>query len=197
MEYFNKCGTEFEQATILNNLSVIQIWNGKKTYKIAEVNLKRAIKIFEKINSNEVFEAYYNFGVLCFLRGFYEDAIRYFQLALEEVPTILKMDVALIELNKKISECALDNTKINDLEKLILSNMNEHEIMQDPWVRFQLEYNLRQIELYMKGTSKICPSKEYLPEYPKANTSITVFDNIKVDSGQIPICLSLSPNWRY
>lgn len=195
--YFNKCGTIFEQATILNNMSVIQIWKGEETYKEAEKNLKSAIDKFEQIGSNEIFESYYNYGVLCYMRGNYKTAREYYDLALDNVPEILSMDVTLLNINKKISECVTNHKKISDLEKYILKCMNQSEILQDPWVRFQLEYNLMNIEIYNKGYSDIHPSEIFLSSKDNKNTALTVFSEKNVGSKKISFCLSLSPNWRY
>lgn len=195
--YFDKCGTIFEQATILNNMSVIQIWNGNGTYKEAEKNLKGAIDKFQQIGSNEVFEPYYNYGVLCYMKGNYKNARKYYDLALDNVPEILSMDIALLNINKKICECTTNHKKISDLEKYILKCMNQSEILQDPWVRFQLEYNLMNIEIYDKGYSDIHPSKMFLSSKDNNITALTIFSDKNVGSKKMSFCLSLSPNWRY
>lgn len=197
LEYFTKCGTIFEQATILNNISVIQIWNGPKTYSDAENTIKKAIKKFNDIGSNEIFEAYYNYGTLNYLKGNYQKALEYYEYALDEVPETLAMDVTLLYVNRKICECAINTEKISDLETYILQSLNKTEILQDPWVRFQLEYNLKNIEIHNKGKSDIHPSEIFLPDSSKNVTALTVFDNLRLDMHNIPICLSLSPNWRY
>lgn len=107
------------------------------------------------------------------------------------------MDVTLLYVNKKICECAIDPEKISDLETFILHSLNKSEILQDPWVRFQLEYNLKNIELYNKGTSEVEPSDMFMPNSSKEVTALTVFDSLPLGMDSIPICLSLSPNWRY
>ena len=197
LDYFTKCGTIFEQATILNNISVIQIWNGKKTFADAEKNIKNAIQKFHEIGSNEIFEAYYNYGTLNYLKGNYQKALEYFEYALDEVPETLTMDVTLLHVNKNICECAIDPVKISDLERYILHSLNKSEILQDPWVRFQLEYNLKNIEIYNYGKTDLNPLEEFLPNNNKNTTAITVFDVLQVHNDYISVCLSLSPNWRY
>ena len=197
LDYFNKCGTIFEQATVLNNISVIQIWNGPSTYNVAETNIHEAIKKFRTIKSNEIFEAYYNYGTLYYLKGNYPKAIECYDNALNEVPTVLTMDTTLLNINKKICECAIDSKKIDDLEKFILKSLNKSEILQDPWVRFQLEYNLKNIQIYNKGVSEICPSEIFMQDDTKNVTALTVFDKLKLSTDSIFVCLSLSPNWRY
>ena len=107
------------------------------------------------------------------------------------------MDVALLNINKKICECTTDHKKISDLEKYILKCMNQAEILQDPWVRFQLEYNLMNIEIFNKGYSDIHPSNIFLSSKNSNITSLTVFSEENVGSKKISFCLSLSPNWRY
>ena len=116
---------------------------------------------------------------------------------MDEVPETLTMDVTLLHLNKKICECAIHSDNISSLETFILHGLNQTEILQDPWVRFQLEYNLKSIELYNNGESAIYPSELFIPNCNKDVTAITVFDNLPLKSDKIPICLSLSPNWRY
>lgn len=195
--YFNKCGTIFEQATILNNMSVIHIWNGTETYSEAEKCIKKAINMFQQIGSNEVFEAYYNYGTLYCMQGQYKKAIKYYNLALDNVPEVLAMDVSLLMLNKKICECILNHKKITDLEKFILQCLNQTEILQDPWVRFQLEYNLRNIQLYTQGFSDICMQQVFENSSTQNTTELTVYTTVTLNSKVITFCLSLSPNWRY
>lgn len=196
LNYFEKCGTYFEQATIYNNLSVIQVWNGKKTFNKAELNIKNAIKILKKIGSNEIFEPYYNYGTLEYLKGNYKKAIKYYDLAAMFVPETLTMDVTLIELNKKICKCAQKRETIDNLEIFLLQCLNKQKILQDPWVRFQIEYNLRNIELLKKKKSNVYPNRYYINNIHNF-TAMTVFTILKIENQELPICLSLSPNWRY
>lgn len=193
--YFKKCDSIFEMATVYNNLSVIQIWNGSESFKEANRNIKKAIALFKQIGSNEIFEPYYNKGVLCYLKGKIEKALEYFQASLEFVPKVLEMDVHLLKISIMICECSLCRTSINLLEKFLHESLNVEEILHDPWVRFQIEYNLKNIEEFRYGYSKLAPQKEYINE--KKNTSLTIFTNLNFRHKKIPICLSLSPNWRY
>lgn len=197
LKYFTKCGTVFDQATILNNISVIQIWNGFQTYDDAEKTIKDAIKKFYKIGSNEIFEAYYNYGTLSYLKADYKRAIQFYEYALDEVSAALTMDVTLLHVNKKICECAINPEKISDLENYLLHSLNNSEILQDPWVRFQLEYNLYNIEMYSSKKTELTPAREFLPSNSNGLTALTVFSVLYIHDDRIPICLSLSPNWRY
>lgn len=196
LRYFEKCGTFFEQATIFNNLSVIQIWNGTSTFKEAEKNLKKSIKYLKKIGSNEIFEPYYNYGVLCFLQKSYKKSLDFFELALSEVPEALSMDVNLLNLNQLICKFAMGKKTIEDLEVFLLSCLNKANILQDPWVRFQIEYNLKNIELYLYKHSSIYPNEDYLINENNF-TCLTVFSTLIKNNETISLCLSLSPNWRY
>lgn len=65
-------------------------------------------------------------------------------------------------------------------------------------VAILLLYNLKNIEIFLKGESDIYPCINFLPKPEKDVTSLTVFSELKInESINIPICLSLSPNWRY
>ena len=196
LSFFNSNGTIFEQATIHNNLSVIQIWNGGKTFKEAEINVKQAINKHLIIQSNEIFEAYCNYSVLKYLQGDFRDAVNYIEMALDEVPSRLELDVIILSVNKLLYELALTEIDTNTALSSLQTINNKPVITKDPWVKFQVEYNLLNLEKLIKGESQIV-CNDYFTSKNKALTGFEVFTSLEINNSKMPISLSLSPNWRY
>lgn len=194
--FFNKNGTTFEQATTYNNLSVIQIWNGVTSYVQAEENLKESINKHKSINSNEVFEPYCNYSVLKFMQGNLNDAIKYIDLALDELPSRLELDVIILTINKFLYEYSLGEITLQSLYLSLKEFYNKPVINKDPWVKFQVEYNLSNVEMRFLGNTSIC-FDEYYTNKSNNFTGFEVFAKINKSTIELPISLSLSPNWRY
>lgn len=192
LNYFERNGSVFEIATIYNNLSVIQIWNGKKSFSKAKSNIKKSINKHASINSNEIFEPYWNYSVLLFCEKNYSDALNFLNQSLEELPHRLELDIISININKWIFEYSLNSIELKELYDNIKSVYKKPIINKDPWIKFIIQYNLYNIEKAINGFSDI----EYDNYYLKKQilyTGFEVFDEVK----GIKIVLSLSPNWRY
>ncbi len=192
LDYFKKYGTVFEIATIYNNLSVIQIWNGKETFKLAKNNLKKSINKHMSINSNEIFEPYCNYSVLSFLEKNYSDSLKYASLALDELPHRLELDVIILSINKLLIEYANNLISLSTVYEELLCYHNRPIINKDPWVKFQVNFNLYNIEIAYKKESAI-EFDNYFIQKQKYSTGFEVFTMVN----NINITLSLSPNWRY
>lgn len=192
LKYFEKNGSLFDVATVYNNLSVIEIWNGAKTFSAAKSNIKKSINIHLRISSNEIFEPYWNYSVLLFCENNYADSLYYINLSLDELPHRLELDIIAITLNKWICEYALGIIKLSELYENIKSAFNKPIINKDPWIKFQVKYNLYNVEKKFIGFSEINYDNYYI-EKQKKFTGFEVFYKVK----GIDISLSLSPNWRY
>jgi len=194
--FFERYGTAFEKATIYNNLSVIEIWNGNKTFHQAKNNIKKSIDLHKNIHSNEIFEPYCNYSVLMYLEGKYDEALKYANLSLDELPHRLELDVIIISINKLIYEAALNLITIEKLYEELKKQHSKPIIFKDPWVEFQVSYNLHHIELELFGQSDIAYS-DYFLKKRETNTSLEVLSALNIGEKEISVTLSLSPNWRY
>ena len=192
LKFFEKNGSTFEIATVHNNLAVIQIWNGKKTFSKAKTSIKKSITKHISISSNEIFEPYWNNSVLLFCEKNYTEALKYVNLSLDELPHRLELDIIAISLNKWIIEYSLDLIDINELYDNVKFTSHKPIINKDPWIRFMVLYNLHNIEDVLFGFSKTEYDYYYIDKQTKY-TGFEVFEKVK----KIPIALSLSPNWRY
>ena len=74
----------FGEATALNNLGVIYLWNLE--YGEAETALNEARSLFEEIHSNELFEPLWNLGILSSMRGEHEEGMSLMQSARDSLP---------------------------------------------------------------------------------------------------------------
>lgn len=192
LKYFEKNGSVFEIATIYNNLSVIQIWNGKDSFQKAKTNIRKSISKHSSINSNEIFEPYWNYSVLLFCEKNYSDALKYVNQSLEELPHKLELDIISININKWIFEYSLELIDLYDLYENLKSTYNKPIINKDPWIKFIVQYNLYNVEKTINGFSNIKYDNYYLKKQTHY-TGFEVFDEVKGTK----IVLSLSPNWRY
>lgn len=87
----------YHLQTVINNY-LIYCQNQKrldpktlKAYRIDLTQFTSQIRV-----EDEVFEAYYNYGTLYYLKGNYSKALEYYEYALDEVPETLTMDVTLL-----------------------------------------------------------------------------------------------------
>ncbi|AIQ58039.1 tetratricopeptide repeat protein [Paenibacillus borealis] len=196
LKFFINSGTLFERATVLNNLGVITIWN--QEFSEAIYYLTEALNIHKTINSNEIFEVFCNLGVLEFLRRNLEGAKTYTNKALETVPQSLSLDHIILQLNRLIIDL---NSKVIPLQVVyqeILQMYNNSIITKDPWVRFQVVYNLYSIELALNLSITEYPREYYIDKNLERNlTCFEIFVNVHLDGLDLPMSLSLSPNWRY
>lgn len=196
LEFFKSHGTIFEQATTYNNLGVIQVWNGSNTFNLAEINLNEAINKHLNIQSNEVFESYCNLSVLKYLQGDYYNALKYINMALDELPMRLELDVIILTLNKLFYELSLKQISIETLYEKLYILKNKPVITKDPWVKFQVEYNLSNVERIVLNKA-ITEYDESFINKTSETTGFEVFTYVQTEIDNIPISLSLSPNWRY
>lgn len=196
LNFFKTHGTIFEQATTYNNLGVIQIWNGINTFSQAEINLNEAINRHLNIQSNEIFESYCNLSVLKYLQGDYHSALKYINMALDELPMRLELDVIILTLNKLFYQLSVKQISVEILYEKLKVLKNRPIITKDPWVKFQVEYNLSNVEKNVLGKVETEYDKSFINKKCKT-TGFEVFTYAQIETENLPISLSLSPNWRY
>lgn len=195
-EFFSKYGTIFEEATILNNLGVINVWD--RNFTLASEYLLLAENLHKSISSNEIFEVYCNIGVMEFIRGNTKTALEYNERAKAEVPQSLDLDHIILYMNEIIYKCTLGDISIDEAYNNFKNLLFNHSINKDPWVRFQVIYNLSNLEDTL-GLAQTEKPDEYYVKKNEANllTCFEVFQDTKIEGELIRFSLSLSPNWRY
>jgi tetratricopeptide (TPR) repeat protein len=196
LDYFKKSGTKFDQATVLNNIGVIHVWN--KNYGEARKLLNLSSKLHQSISSNEIFEVYCNLSVLEFLDGKVKESLENANKAIAAVPQSLTLDHIILKMNEIIFKCALGQITVNTAYEEFLVIYNNSIINKDPWVRFQVVYNLCGFEDYLHLSHTEQPNDYYITKYEQNHlTCFEVLSKLKHDSFTISVSLSLSPNWRY
>lgn len=159
-------------------------------------NLIESINKHKSINSNEIFEPYCNYSVLRFIQGRLDDALKYIDLALDELPSRLELDVIILTINKLIYEYSFEKITLHSLYLSLREFYNKPIINKDPWVKFQVEFNLSNVEMKLLDSTSISFDEYYINKDVNT-TGFEVFTKIKRADIEIPISLSLSPNWRY
>ncbi|WP_218619259.1 hypothetical protein, partial [Paenibacillus sp. P46E] len=160
--------------------------------------LNEALNIHKSINSNEIFEVFCNFGVLEFLKGNLEEARIYTKKAQETVPQSLSLDHIILQLNSLIIDLNSKEISLLRVHQEIWEIYNNPVITKDPWVRFQVVYNLYNLELVLNLSITEHPREYYIDKNHKRNTTcFEVLVKVHLDGLDLPMSLSLSPNWRY
>lgn len=198
LNYFiDKRNSPFAEATIHNNMSVINIWH--KDYFEAESNLKCAISTLKQLNSNEVFEPYCNESVLSILKQDYLKGYEYAKKAYDVCPRALPLDIIMLTNNLTIAEICIGYKTLQE-GLAALRNLNQdYQMIEDPWYEFQLVYNIKQIEHALYGNSIIFAENQsrFIKEYGNLKTKYYILESFTLTDYTISFCLGLSPNWRY
>ncbi len=196
--YFTeKRNSPFAEATIHNNLSVINIWH--RDYAEAENNLEYAISTLEQLNSNEVFEPYCNKSILFLLRQDYLNGYEYAKRALNECPRSLPLDIIMLTNNLTIAEVCLGKMTIEEGLAVLRNLKDNYQIIEDPWYEFQLMYNTKQLARALcENTTPLLQTYErYINQYNDSRTKYYIIEHFQINGYSISFCLGLSPNWRY
>jgi tetratricopeptide (TPR) repeat protein len=195
--YFRQNGLLFEEATGLNNLGVIHLWNG--SYENARKCLSQAVEIFENLNSNELFEPLCNLGILSFQEGNYVDAKRHTEKSLSIVSRSLMLDHIILTNNILIFRLALKEISMNEYNSHLRMLYTQCKLLEDPWLHFSVIYNLSQSEIALSLQQTASPNPYFLDRInQRKETGTELITSLVVDGhGQLDLLLSLSPHWRY
>ena len=186
LNFFDK--STFEKATVLNNLGIILLGNMQLVE--AKKCFDNSINILKNINSNEIFEPFCNRAVYYLLINEEEFAIKDIINAKKHVPSSLRMDHILIEVNYQLLKLIFSKNKINDVI-VSLTNLLKNPIA-DRWTEFLIRYNLATLT-----NSKII-DEEFLTELKNEKvTHFEVFHTVQINNINYELLLGLSPNWRY
>ena len=196
--FSSKKHQQFAVATINNNLGVINIWNGD--YEKAASRLDFAIDVLDSIGSNEVFEPYCNKSILLLLCNDYENAEACAQNALINCPRQLSLDIIMLKNNLIMAELISGSIHTSDALSQLKRLESEYRVIEDPWYRFQLSFNIGQLEAlcdHLKHNVLDIAYERYVQEYDTPKTKYYILNDFRIENAEMRICLGLSPNWRY
>lgn len=195
LEYFEKKSySEFTIATVANNLGVVALW--RKEYDLAKTYLKKAESKLESLKSNEIFEPLCNQSICALLTADYDNAIFFAKKALDHCPRTLSLDMLMLQINKAVIELCRGDLSLEITVDFLRKLINDNSIIDDPWYRFQLQYNFSQLS-HLLGKSKSDYAVIYIDEYYDGLTKYYMLETFAVNEHEIKLCLGLSPNWRY
>ncbi len=180
-------GRKFELATCLNNLGIIYLYNNKISN--AKNCFEEAIDIFNKIESNEIFEAYCNISILYLLQHDQEQTLKYLNLAKKKIPLALHMDHILLNVNELIINYIYSLNQKETCIK-ILEKISQENDIKDEWTKLLINYNLN----CFKSENEY--NESFLKQIKARRNGFEVFFSKDTD-GNIKFMLGLSPHWRY
>ena len=186
LEYFQVNEQYIPVGTVYNNLGVIYTWN--REYDLALENLNKSEKILKKYDSNEIFEPYCNKSVLFLMKKDYQQSLEYINKSLQMCPKSLTLDVRMLKLNKLVVELVSESISLIDFQNSLRYFEAEIPLIDDPWYKFQVVYNLEQI-----SDIPSVYDQSYIENYKDGLTKYYILIPYK----NYNFCLGLSPNWRY
>lgn len=186
LEYFQANEYFIPVATVYNNLGVVNTWN--EDYDAALENLNKAEKILKKYDSNEIFESYCNKSVIFLMKKDYQQALEYINKSLQICPKSLTLDIRMLKLNKLVIELISENISIIDFQNSLRCFETDIPLIDDPWYKFQVVYNLKQVD-----DIPFVYDKSYIENYKDGLTKYYILIPCK----DYNFCVGLSPNWRY
>lgn len=186
LDYFQRNEYQIPVATVYNNLGVVNIWDGE--YDIALENLNKATKILKKYNSNEIFEPYCNKSIIFLMNKNYQQSLKFINKSLQECPKALTLDIRMLKLNKLIIELISERISFTEFQNSLKNFEEEIPLIDDPWYKFQIVYNLQQFD----DIPFVC-EKTYIDDYQDGLTKYYLLIPYK----NYNFCIGLSPNWRY
>lgn len=195
--YFKQRGLLFEEATALNNLGVVYLWNQEleDAYKC----LNKAIQIFERLSSNELYEPLCNCGVLEFLKDDFNEAKKSTEKSLIIVNKSLTLDHIILNNNLLLIMLAMKEINIEECKNNFFLLYMQSKIVEDPWLHFLITHNLCKLEKLLSLDSKDEPQEYFMQKLlNRKETGVEVMKTINIENyGEINFLLSLSPHWRY
>ena len=186
LDYFQRNEYQIPVATVYNNLGVVNIWDGE--YDIALENLNKATKILKKYDSNEIFEPYCNKSIIFLMNKNYQQSLKFINKSLQECPKALTLDIRMLKLNKLIIELISERISFTEFQNSLRNFEEEIPLIDDPWYKFQIVYNLQQFD----DIPFVC-EKTYIDDYQDGLTKYYLLIPYK----KYNFCIGLSPNWRY
>lgn len=188
VNYFPK--ESFYQATSFNNLGISELYN--QNYHKSKINFELAEKKFSKLNSNEVYQAYFNLSTYYLLTDQYQTSLEYIRKGFEAVPKSLNYDVLKFMNNYFIIQYYLDENRdksllANRLLRLFDKAMDVH--IEDPNLCYLIAQNI--ISIDSKFSTPMLT--DIITFYP----GLKGIYNIIKESNQFNLLLSISPHWRF
>ncbi|HFR3258117.1 TPA: hypothetical protein ACHU39_002157, partial [Streptococcus suis] len=100
----------------------------------------------------------------------------------------LTLDIRMLKLNKLIIELISEKISFTEFQNSLKSFEAELPLIDDPWYKFQIVYNLQQFE-----DIPFVYEKTYIDDYQDGLTKYYLLIPYK----KYNFCIGLSPNWRY
>lgn len=186
LKYFQIREKQIPTATIYNNLGVIYTWN--RDYKNALKNLDISENILKKYDSNEVFEPYCNKAIVYLMKNDCKNALKYIDKSLNNCPKALTLDLRMLKINELIIKLVSGVITLEDFRDLLKNFEGDISLIDDPWYKFQVVYNLKQIVDISYNYNEM-----YIKNYEDGLTKYYIL----IAYEQYTFCVGLSPNWRY
>ncbi|MCP8328186.1 hypothetical protein NKX19_11005, partial [Streptococcus suis] len=114
-----------------------------------------------------------------------QQSLEFINKSLQECPKALTLDIRMLKLNKLIIELISEKISFTEFQNSLKSFEAEIPLIDDPWYKFQIVYNLQQFE-----DIPFVYEKTYIDDYQDGLTKYYLFVPYKKNT----FCIVLFPN---
>lgn len=145
------------------------------------------------------FEPYCNKSIMHLMRMEYDTAYEYANMALENCPRTLTLDIVMLNIHLIIIKLCQQKLTIENALSELEHLSDQYTLIEDPWYEFQLLYNRKQLGTLIQHDAVSLEDihKRYITEYHNTKTKFYILKPFQIQNFQVELCLGLSPNWRY
>ena len=200
LTYFAKEGNEFAEATCMNNLGILYLYQ----YRISQgIYLTLALEQFNKarkqlstIGSNEVYQSLFNIGLVKCLQGDYANALDYFTRSRKIAPPNLSFDHYKFQCDEILCKLLYNPHSLQKCIGLLNDLLLDLEDLPDPWLKFQYKYNLYVLQA-LNGYDTASQLEQLMQCYVGNPSVYGLYYDAIINGQNITLLLGVSPHWRY
>lgn len=198
--YFAKEGNEFAEATCMNNLGILYLYQYKKNQeiytKLALEQFNKARKQLSIIRSNEVYQSLFNIGLVKCLQGDYANALDYFTRSRKIAPPNLSFDHYKFQCNEILCKLLYTPSSLQKCISLLNDLFLDLEDLPDPWLKLQYKYNLYVLQA-LNGYDTASQLEQLIKSYVGNPNLYGLYYDTFINEQTVTLLLGVSPHWRY
>ena len=197
LDGFERLGKRFGVASALNNLGIIDLVAGSTGESRA--NFDRALRLFRRLESVEVYQPLMNLSAVALLEGDIANARSLLERSRESVPRALRLDSAMLDHNEVALELCETKAASSDTVMRVRSIVDAARRTQD--VRFTdvTTWFADSVEAVVAGRSAPGGPSSARVEQIRAGgqVALELFIPVSFEDRNLDVPFVLSPHWRY
>lgn len=198
IEFFMSSNNSFVLSTCYNNIGLIHLYNyvnNTNDIKIARNYFSKAKQTMQDLHSNEEYQSAFNIGLSYMCENRYDVAMRFFEQALQLVPSELEFDIKKFLCTQYVCKMLKMEISPTECRNFLNNKYIEVEMHTDPWLKYMYDYNLESIDsiIHMRESNH----SNIINDYSGDPDIYGVKYTCKYNGNDKSFILAPSPHWRY